>query len=61
MDIIVKLKDVILEETKYYVIMELADGGDLKQLIDKRNGLLMPEDEILKIFYQMVLAVQVLH
>jgi len=41
--------------------MELADGGDLKQLIDKRNGLLMPEDEILKIFYQMVLAVQVLH
>ena len=41
--------------------MELADGGDLKQLIDKRNGLLMQENEILYIFYQLLLAVQILH
>ena len=43
-----------------YIIMEYADGGDLSLKIQK-HGKLFTEEEILKMFTQLVLAIQYIH
>lgn len=41
--------------------MEYADGGDLRGLIKRRRGNLLPEGVLLDIFVQICLAVKHLH
>ena len=41
--------------------MDYCDGGDLFQAINKRRGVLFPEDEILDWFVQISLALKHIH
>ena len=47
---IVQFVDFIESDQRYYLIMELALGGNLKKFIKKRNGKPIDEKEILIIF-----------
>ncbi|KAK8866250.1 hypothetical protein M9Y10_009209 [Tritrichomonas musculus] len=49
--------------SKLYIVMEYIDGGDLASLIKskKKHGRRIPEDTILKIFIQIVVAIQYIH
>ena len=45
----------------FYIVMEYADGGDLAQKIRSRGNKLFTEEEILKDFIQLALAIQYVH
>ena len=47
----------------FYIIMEYADGGDLEKKINERmrKGGMFTEDEILKYFIQLALAIKYIH
>jgi NIMA (never in mitosis gene a)-related kinase len=44
-----------------YIVMEYANGGDLKAKIDSRRGKLFSEAEILQLFVQLCLAIDHMH
>ncbi|EAY15505.1 CAMK family protein kinase [Trichomonas vaginalis G3] len=44
-----------------YIIMEYADGGDLSQKIEKNGRKSFSEDEVLRIFTQLALAIKYIH
>ncbi len=62
---IVKYYDRIIDKknTKIYIIMEYCAGGDIGNLIKrcKKNKELIEEDIILKIFTQVLLALNYIH
>lgn len=49
------------EKENLYIVMEYVDGGDLAERIQKRGTRSFPEEEILKIFIQIVLVLQDCH
>jgi NIMA (never in mitosis gene a)-related kinase len=60
---IVYYVDTFMEETKLYIVMEFADGGDLSATIkeQKEKGRNFTELEGLKTFSQCMLALQHCH
>ena len=52
-----------VENSKLYIVMEHADGGDLTGAIAKRrkSGIRWPEDEVMRIFVQLCLALKHVH
>ena len=52
-----------VESSKLYIVMEHADGGDLTAAIAKRrkNTQRWPEDEVMRIFVQLCLALKHVH
>ena len=52
-----------VESSKLYIVMEHADGGDLTAAIAKRrkNAQRWPEDEVMRIFVQLCLALKHVH
>lgn len=52
-----------VENSKLYIVMEHADGGDLTGAISKRrkSGIRWPEDEVMRIFVQLCLALKHVH
>ena len=52
-----------VENSKLYIVMEHADGGDLTGAIAKRrkSGVRWPEDEVMRIFVQLCLALKHVH
>jgi len=52
-----------VENSKLYIVMEYADGGDLSSAIKRRNtsGVRWPEDEVMRIFVQICLAMKHVH
>lgn len=62
---IVKYHDRIIDkqETKIYIIMEYCEGGDISQLIKRciSEKTHLPEDQIWKIFTQIILALHECH
>eukprot|EP00742_Colponemidia_sp_Colp-10_P006997 GILJ01007510.1.p1 GENE.GILJ01007510.1~~GILJ01007510.1.p1 ORF type:complete len:672 (+),score=107.52 GILJ01007510.1:43-2058(+) len=50
------------EENGYFnIIMELADGGTLNKKLNDREGVFMPEDEILDLAAQIALGLKFIH
>ena len=45
----------------FYIVMEYADAGDLSQKIQMRGNKLFTEDEVLKDFIQLALAIKHIH
>ena len=41
--------------------MEYADAGDLDQMLKGRKGKLLPENEVIRIFIQISLAIKHIH
>lgn len=58
---IIGYRDSFIENNTYNIVMEYIDGGDLQQLIAKREDHLFTESEILSIFIQLVIALQYIH
>ena len=56
---IIKLEDFFIEDNKAYVLIEYANNGDLHKYLHKT--LSIPENDLKKIFVQVVLAIQYLH
>ena len=56
---IIKLEDVIDTKDFLYIILELADGGELFDKINEKRRL--SETEAKLYFYQMALAISYLH
>ena len=54
-----------VEQSKLFIVMEHADGGDLSAAIARRRSLspphLFPEDELMRIFVQICLALKHVH
>ena len=52
-----------VESSKLYIVMEHADGGDLTAAIAKRkkSGQRWPEEEVMRIFVQLCLALKHVH
>eukprot|EP01031_Cornospumella_fuschlensis_P053239 gene53239-65028_t len=52
-----------VENSKLYIVMEFADGGDLSSAVAKRKTTNQPfsEEEIMRIFVQIVLALRHVH
>lgn len=58
---IVSFQECFQERGCFYIVMEYADGGDLAQKIKSRGTKLFSEEEILKDFIQLALAVKYIH
>ncbi|OHT16615.1 CAMK family protein kinase [Tritrichomonas foetus] len=58
---IVSYVDSFQENGNLYIVMEYADGGDLAQKLQKKNGQLMSEEEVLHYFFQIALAIKYIH
>ena len=58
---IVQYVDNFQEGNCLYIVMEYADGGDLAGKIAGRKGKLFTEDEVLKMFVQIELALKHVH
>ena len=59
---IVKYYESFEEGGKFFIVMEYADGGDLAKVIQqKSNSKLFPEEEVLRIFVQIALAIKYIH
>jgi len=58
---VVRLYEVIDTQTKLYLILELADGGDMYDYIMKHEGRGLQEDAARKYFRQIVHAIQYCH
>ena len=56
---IIELKQVVVDETKIHLILELAQGGELFNQIQQRGKL--PEDEARVYFSQLIAAMQYCH
>ena len=56
---VIKLVDYFFEEKTAYIILEYASSGNLYNYLHK--ALFIPKDDLLKIFVQIVMAVQYLH
>jgi len=56
---ITRLFDVIETPEDYYLVMELAQGGDLFDFISKQGQ--VKEDEARKVFYQLVAGLNFAH
>ena len=52
-----------VENSKLFIVMEYADGGDLSYTIGKRKKInsLFPENELMRIFVQICLALKHVH
>ena len=50
-----------LHFSRFYIIMEHCEGGDLYNKINKQRGRLLPENVILTFFVQICRAVQYIH
>lgn len=53
---IIKVFDIFEKNSKWFIVMELCSGGDMKQQIDnhQRNGTNYTATDILNFFYQIV-------
>lgn len=58
---IVSYVDKFEENNCLYIVMEYADGGDLAGKLEKRGGKLFEEDEVLRMFIQIALALNYVH
>lgn len=58
---IVRYIESFTESGFLYIVMEYADGGDLSQKIEKNGRKAFNEDEVLKIFTQLALAIKYIH
>jgi NIMA (never in mitosis gene a)-related kinase len=58
---IVKFIESFREGKSLMICMEYADGGDLENFLKNRRGKLIPENEVLHIFVQLVLAMKHVH
>mgnify|MGYP002716906507 CR=1 FL=1 len=60
---IIKYFESFIESNELFIVLELADGGDLAGLINycKKERLLIPETYIWKYFSQITLALQHMH
>lgn len=58
---IVSFEESFQERGCFYIVMEYADGGDLSQKIQSRGNRLFTEEEILKDFIQLALAIKYIH
>jgi serine/threonine protein kinase len=56
---IVKLVEVLASHTKIYLVLELVEGSDLFDKINKRNGL--PEELCREYFRQIIAGVEHCH
>ena len=56
---VLKLLEVVETDNSYYLVTEMAEGGDLMDRICKKNFL--PESEVRKFIKQIVSAVDYLH
>lgn len=53
--------DSFKDSGKLYIAMEYVDGGDLSKFIEDRNGRLLSEEDVLKIFIQIVIGLKYIH
>eukprot|EP00057_Strongylocentrotus_purpuratus_P023351 XP_011677825.1 PREDICTED: serine/threonine-protein kinase Nek1 isoform X2 [Strongylocentrotus purpuratus] len=58
---IVSYAESFEERGNLYIVMDYCDGGDLYQAINRRKGVLFPEDEIMDWFVQICLALKHVH
>lgn len=58
---IVSYVDQFEESNCLYIVMEYADGGDLAGKLANRGGKLFSEDEVLKMFIQIAVALNYVH
>jgi NIMA (never in mitosis gene a)-related kinase len=58
---VVGYRDSFKDSGKLYIAMEYVDGGDLSAMISERRGRLLSEDDILKIFIQLMVALKYVH
>ena len=58
---VVRLYEVIDTQTKLYLVLELADGGDMYDYIMRHDGVGLDEAEAKKYFKQIVRAIQYCH
>lgn len=58
---IVSFEESFQERGCFYIVMEYADGGDLSQKIQSRGNRLFTEEEVLKDFIQLALAIKYIH
>ena len=60
---IIEYRDSFWEESSFFVVMELALGGDVQDLIDdtKKRGEFIDEDTVVKLMTQSLLALEVVH
>ncbi|OHT03030.1 hypothetical protein TRFO_29690 [Tritrichomonas foetus] len=58
---IVSFEESFQERGCFYIVMEYCDGGDLSQKIQRRGNKLFTEEEILKDFIQLALAIKYIH
>jgi hypothetical protein len=56
---IVSLYDIFTADDCLYLVTEYLESGTLLQLINKRHG--MSEDAALRVFYELIIALQYLH
>ena len=49
------------ENGKLYIVMEYCEGGDLYALINKQKGIPFKEQQVLKWFVQLCLALKHVH
>jgi len=56
---IVKLYDVIIDDKNVYIVIELCDGGDLNDHVQRLGGL--PENQARRYFKQLMGAVSYIH
>ena len=53
--------DSFFEEKALMIVMEYAQGGTMYNFIEEREGKLLDEDEIIRLFVQIVLAIHHVH
>ncbi len=56
---IVKYHDCFMDDVYINIVMEYCNGGDLAGLLKSRAGLLLPEDEVMALFVQVRLIINV--
>ena len=58
---VVRYHDSFCEQGQLHIVMELCEGGDLSQLIERQQGVLLAEDEVWRYFAQTLLGLHHLH
>ena len=58
---IIQYYDNFVEDKALMIVMEYAPGGTMYEYLQKREGKILDEDEILKLFVQILLALQHVH
>ena len=58
---VVRYHDSFCEQGQLHIVMELCDGGDLSQLIERQEGVLLAEDDVWQHFAQTLLGLHHLH